>query len=167
MSETISYFLEHANATVEMALTDGRFIVKTQGRGLADKLRTIDIPLSDLKNFGLIPTIGIQHVVGKTGYETIKDNSYDSEFIFSYLDNGKPKSKRVFVNSFDQMFQRILEGLKSRRPDASLLHLAPADAQKQIGVVSGRTAVFIIIGLIVAVPVLIVLIMLISTILRR
>jgi hypothetical protein len=89
------------------------------------------------------------------------DRSYDSEFIFSYQEAGKLKKKRVFVNSQDETFQRFLAALEGRRPDASLLHLEPAEAQKRIGVMSARKAVFIIIGLLVGVPVLLALMMLI------
>ena len=165
MAEPINYFLEHTTAAVDLTLTGERLIVRTQGRGLLDKLRTIDIPLSDLKNFCLVPTIGAQNIIGRVGEENARDfaydRSYDSEFIFSYQEAGKLKKKRVFVNSQDEMFQRFLAALESRRPEASLLHLEPAEAQKRIGVMSARKAVFILVGLLVGVPVLLALIMLI------
>jgi hypothetical protein len=165
----INYFLQHRNAAVDLLLTEERFIVNTRGRGLLDRLRTIDVPLSDLKNFCLVPTIPMQNIVGRVSEEKTGDfaydHSYDSEFIFSYHDGGKLKKKRVFVNSQDEVFSRLLEALESRRPEASLLHLEPAEAQKQIGVMSARKAVFIIIGLLVGVPVVAALIMIIIQIL--
>lgn len=145
-------------------MADDRFIVNTQGAGLIDKLRTIDISLSDLKNSCLVPTIGWQNIVSRRGGEDggpLYDRSYDSEFIFSYKNNGKLRKKRVFVNSEDETFQTILDNLESQCPGASLLHLEPAEAQKQIGVMGARTGVFIIVGLLVGVPVIIAMISLI------
>ncbi len=60
------------------------------------------------------------------------------------------------------MFQRLLEALVSRCPEPSLLHLEPAEAQKQVGVISASKAVYIIIGLLVGVPVVIASIAMIS-----
>jgi hypothetical protein len=163
--EPINYFLKHSNATVDLALTNDRLIVNTQGKGLLDRLRTIDIPLSDLESFCLVPTIGAQNIIGRRSEENAGDFaydlSYDSEFIFSYRDNGNLKKKRVFVNSRDEIFQRLLEALESSCPEASLLHLEPAEAQKQIGVISARKGVYIIIALLVGLPVIGALIMII------
>ena len=72
------------------------------------------------------------------------------------------KKKRVFVNSQNDKFQAILEQIKAKRPDASLLELPPAEAQKQIGVMSARTAVFIIVGLLVGVPVIAALVIILT-----
>lgn len=169
MDQPINYFLKHAHAAVDLVLTDERLIVNTQGRGLLDKLKTIDIPLSALKNFCLVQTIGAQNIVGRVSQEKpgdfAYDHSYDSEFIFSYQENGKLKKKRVFVNSRDEVFQTFLGALESSRPDASLLHLEPSEAQKQIGVMQARTAVYIIVGLLVGVPVVLALIIIITQIL--
>jgi len=103
MREPINYSLKHANAAVDLTVADERLIVSTRGKGLLDKLRTIDIPLSDLKNFCLVPTIGAQNIIGQARQEKIGDfaydYSYDAEFNFSYQGDGKLKKKRVFVNS--------------------------------------------------------------------
>src|SRR5436190_18089243 len=156
MAEPIEYFLKHAHGTVDLALVGDRLIVNTHGAGLADKLRTIDLALSDLKKFCLVPTIGAQNVISRHGEdgEMEYDQSYDAEFIFSYAAGSKTKKKRVFVNSQNDKFQAILSQLTARRPDASLLDLPPAEAQKQIGVMSARTAVFIIVGVLVGLPVI-------------
>lgn len=155
MDEPTEYLLRHAHGTVDLALAGNRFIVNTQGNGLADKLRTIDIELRDLKNFCLTPTIGAQNLISRRGAdgEMEYDNSYDAEFIFSYLVEGKLKKKRLFVNSQDHNFQAILEQLTAKRPDASLLDLPPDEARKRIGVMSPRKLVLIIVGLLVGVPV--------------
>ena len=161
MNETINYNLRHAQGVVDLVLAGGRFIVNTQGVGRADRLRTIDIDLSDLKHFCVVPTIGAQNIVARRvgeGGRFVSDGSYDAEFIFSYKVDGKSKKKRVFVNSYNQGFQSLLETLASMRPDASLLHLEPADAQKQIGVMSARKALFIIVGALVLVPIAIAMI---------
>ncbi len=155
---------QHALAKIDLTMTSERFVAKTQGTGLLDKPRTIDIPLSDLKNFCLVPTIGAQHIVVGTRTNTQYDRSYDSEFIFSYHENGKLKKKRILVNGQNEAFQKLLAALESKRPEASLLHLEPAEAQKQIGVIAASKTVLIIIGLIIGVPVIIALIVLVSTI---
>jgi hypothetical protein len=63
MPQPIRYFLDHSGGTVDLALTEGRFITKTQGKGLLDKPRTIDIPISQLERFCLTPTIAAQNLV--------------------------------------------------------------------------------------------------------
>ena len=75
-------------------------------------------------------------------------------------------SKRVFVNSHDDNFQAILGELQAQRPDASLLDLPPDEAQKRIGVMSPRTAVYIIVGLLVGGPVIVALIIILTQALR-
>src|SRR5258706_11263370 len=127
MKEPIRYFIDQSNGTVDLALTDERFIARTQGKGLIDKPRTIDISLSDLKNFCLVPTIAPQNLVS---YTSVGDHSYDAEFMFSYREGEQLKKKRVFVNSRDESFKVFLEKLERERPDASLLHVGPAEAQK-------------------------------------
>jgi len=52
--------------------------------------------------------------------------------------------------------------LLAKRPDASLLDLPPAEAQKQIGVMSARKAVYIIVFLLVGVPLIIALIIILT-----
>lgn len=158
MPEPINYYLKHAHGMVDLVLADDRFIVNTHGSGLIDKLRTIDISLSEIKNFCLVPTICAQNIISRHGGEGgayLYDRSYDAEFIFSYLDRGKLKKKRVFVNSTDETLRAILERLRTERPDASLLDLDPVEAQKQMGVMTARKGVFIIVALLVGVPVLI------------
>jgi hypothetical protein len=164
MAEPLEYLLKHAHGTVDLVLLDDRLIVNTQGVGLADKLRTIDLQLSDVKKFCLVPTIGAQNLISRHGAdgEMQFDQSYDAEFIFSYAAGRKMKKKRVFVNSQNDNFQAILEQLTARRPDASLLDLPPADAQKQMGVMPARTAVFIIVGLLVGLPVIVAIIIILA-----
>jgi len=162
MPEPINYFIDQSNGTVDLTLTDERLIAKTKGKGLIDKPRTTDIPLSDLEHFCLIPTIAPQNLVS---YSSTGDHSYDAEFIFSYRAGEQLKKKRgIFVNSRDESFERLLENLASKCPRASLLHLGPAEAQKQMGVVSASKTIYIIIGLLVGVPLVIALIVIISKI---
>ena len=164
MPNQIEYSLKHAHGMVDLVLVDDHLIVNTQGVGLADRLRTIDVELSQLKNFCLVPTIGAQNVISRHGQngEMEFDTSYDAEFIFSYLLGTRVKKKRVFVNSQSDDFQAILSELLSKRPDASLLDLPPAEAQKQIGVMSARKAVYLIVFLLVGVPVIIALIIILT-----
>lgn len=161
MEEAARYTLDHATATVDLSVTPDRLTVRTQGKGALDKPRIVDIPLSDLRHFCVVPTIGAQHA--RTG----GDFSYDSEFIFSYQDGGKVANKRQFVRREDEAFKAFLAVLERRRPDASLLHLEPAEAQQQMGVLSASKAVYIVIGLLVGIPLLVILITVLSSVLGR
>ena len=93
------------------------------------------------------------------------DRTYDAEFIFSYTLAGKLKRKRVFVNGQNENFQAILKQLEAKRPEASLLDLPPAEAQKRIGVMSSRKAVYIIVAVLVGVPVIVALIIILTQVL--
>ena len=156
MEPATSYSLRHSSGTVELMLTGERLIAKTHGTGLLDKLRIIDIPCSDLQKFCIVPTIKAQNLVGKVT-DNAYDLSYDSEFIFSYQAQGKLKHKRMFVNSQDERFRLLLESLKEKCPGASLLERDPAEAQKEIGVLSASKALYIVIAFIVGLPIVIAL----------
>jgi hypothetical protein len=163
MQEAVTYSADHANGTVELTLTAERFVVKTQGKGLVDKLKTIDIPFSDLDKFCVVPTIAAQNVVGAgPGIQRVYDRSYDAEFIFSFRAGGKLQKKRLFVDSQDPAFERVLAALKARCPAASLLDLDPAEAQKQIGALSAGKALYLVFGVIIGVPLLIGIVVLLT-----
>lgn len=163
MEQPITYFIDQSNGTVDLTLTNERLIAKTQGKGLIDKPRTVDIPLSDLEHFCVVPTIAPQNLAS---YSSMGDHSYDAEFIFSYRVGEQLKKKRgVFVNSRDESFKMLLDNLASKCPRASLMHLGPAEAQKQMGVLSATKTIYIIVGLLVGLAMLIALIVIISRIL--
>lgn len=164
MQEPVNYFLDHSTATVSLTVTDRQFIAETQGKGALDKPKLINILLSGLKNFCLVPVIMPQKL---RGFKTEGDSSYDSEFIFSYREGEKIKSKRVFVNSRDKSFERLLNELESKRPDASLLHLPPEEALKQIGAIAAGKTVRLFVGLLIGIPVIILLIFILFKILRH
>ncbi|MFA7616299.1 MAG: hypothetical protein WCY16_06955 [Weeksellaceae bacterium] len=150
------YVLDHSSATVSLTLTDDdRFICKTQGKGAIDKPKVIDIPLSDLRNFCRVETTNPQNL---RGFRSEGDFSYNSEFIFTYSKNGKTKTKRIFINSNDEDFERLLNALTKNRPDASLQHLPKEEALKKMGVMSAKKAVRIFLWLLIGIPVLIALI---------
>src|SRR5690349_3998391 len=107
MQEPITYHLDHATSTVDISLGAGRLVVKTQGKGALDKLRTIDIAVGDLLKFSVVPTIGVQNVSGGR-LSDAPDTSYDSEFIFSYSEEGKVMHKRMFVAREDAAFKRLI-----------------------------------------------------------
>jgi hypothetical protein len=142
-----------------MALAGDRLVVNTQGKGALDKPRSIDIPTSGLRQFCVVPTVGAQNL---HNFRNDGDYSYDSEFIFTYLDGDRTKTKRVFVNSRDAQFQAIVNELARVRPDANLLGLDPAEAQKQMGVLSASKAVFVVIGLLVGVPVILAIVYIVT-----
>ncbi len=74
----------------------------------------------------------------------------------------------MFVNSRDASFQRFLEGLSRKCPGASLLHLDPAEAQKQMGVVSASKAlVYVLLGFFIGIPLLVALIFVIFKLFGR
>jgi hypothetical protein len=163
MQEPVTYSIDHSTASAELALTDERLIVRTKGKGMIDKPQIIDIPLTQLKYFCLVPTTAPQNLVSSgTGGG---DFSYDSELIFSYQAGAQLKKKRLFVDSRNESFERLLKKLERSRPDASLLNLEPAEAQKQIGVVSASKVIYVLIGLLVGIPILIALVVIILKVL--
>ena len=146
MKEPINYNLDHTTATVNLSLTPNRLIAQTRGKGVMDKPVEINIPLSDLKNFCLVPTIKFQNL------ESIRskgDHTYDSEFIFSYFKAAKIKKKRVFVNSQDHSFILWINELQRLCPEADLLHISPAEAMKKMDVLRATSAAKIFIGILV------------------
>lgn len=152
MPSELTYSIDHSISNVHISLIAERFNVTTQGKGALDKQKNIDIGVADIQKFCLVPTVLPQNLHSA---RSAGDFSYDAEFIFSYLKDGKVEKKRVFVNSQDPSFTAILSELKQMRPDASLLHLEPSDAQKEIGAISASSTVAVIIGLLVGVPMLI------------
>lgn len=116
MTEPITYSLSFGMSNLNLELSDDRFV----SRG---SMQNVDVPLSSLRNFCMVPA-------------TNGAGAYDSELIVSWNDNGKPKSKKLYVRGSDASFQQFLAALQQRRPDASLLHLDPKAAQKQMGVLS-------------------------------
>ena len=163
MRSELDYSLDHTTSSLHMAVIDSRLVVNTQGKGALDKPKTIDIPLSRLKHFCLVPTINAQNL---HNFRNEGDHSYDSEFIFSYVDGDRTKSKRVFVASQDAQLQMIVNELARQRPDASLLGLDPAEAQKQMGVVSAAKTALVILALLIGVPILLSIIYIISLAIR-
>lgn len=154
MKEPLNYNLDHTTATVNLSLTPNRLIAQTRGKGIMDKPVEINIPLSDVKNFCLIPTTKFQNL------ESVRskgDYSYDSEFIFSYVITGKIKKKRVFVDSQDQSFIVLINELQRLCPEAYLLHISPVEAMKKIDVVSASGAAKILIGILIGVALIAIL----------
>ena len=163
MPPELNYSLDHTTSTLYMTLAHGRLVVNTQGKGALDKPKSIDIPLSELKQFCIVPTISAQNL---HNFKNQGDFSYDSEFIFAYVDGDQTKTRRVFVNSQSAQFQAIVNELVRQRPDASLLGLDPAEAQKQIGVASAAKTVFVILALLIGVPILLSVIYIITLAIR-
>lgn len=164
MYEPLHYFLDHSSATVNLTLTDRQFIAETQGKGALDKPQHINILISSIKKFCLVATKKVQNL---NNARSAGDYSYDSEFIFLYPDGQKMKIKRIFVNSLDAPFVKILNELKHKQPDASLLHLPQEEALKQIGVTSATKTIRIFLWLLVGIPVIILLIFILTKILKH
>ena len=124
MEEAVTYTLNFGMTKLNMALTNDRFTSK-------GSMQNVDIPLSSLRKFCIVPS---KSSVG----------AYDSELVVSWDDGGKPKSKKIYVRSTDVSFGQFLNALQKKRPDASLLHLDPKTAQKQMGVLSTKKLAWII-----------------------
>ena len=138
MVEPITYTLSFGVTKLNLMLTDDKFV----SRG---SMQNVDIPLSSLRYFCVSPV-------------TNNVNTYDSELIVSWDEAGTSRSKKIYVRQSDQSFQDFLRALQQKRPDASLLHLKPKDAQKQMGVTSTNRLAWIIALAIVGVIILIVVI---------
>jgi hypothetical protein len=150
------YRLTHSTGTVELELGRERFVVRTKGTGLADKLRTIDMAIADLRGFALTPTTPVQNRVGGTPARPVMDASRDAELLLSYVEAGRTKKKRLFVAAGDPALQAVIAGLRQLRPDASLLHLEPREAYRRIGVLSPQQGVTIVLLVLIGVPLVIV-----------
>jgi hypothetical protein len=131
MTQPITYVLSYGMAKLALTLTPDRFI--SQG-----SMQNVDIPLSALRNFCVAPVAN-------------NLNTYDSQLIVSWNGNGKTESRKIYVRQTDPSFQQFLGALQQMRPDASLLHLPPAEAQKQMGVMSTNKLAWVIALAIVAV----------------
>ena len=124
MTEPITYTLNVGLSKFNMALTDERFT----SRG---SMQNVDIPLASLRNFCVVPV--------KTDLGT-----YDSQLVISWSEAGKTQAKKLCVRNTDASFQQFVQALQQKRPDASLLHLDPKVAQKQMGVLSTNKLAWII-----------------------
>ncbi len=157
MDDPIEYSLEHQRGSVRLALSDGRLSVRTAGNGLLDRPRTVEVALSDLEAFAVVPTVGASHLVGGPRSDRIVDRSFDSELLLSWREGGKARKRRVFVNARSAGFRTLIEALRAKRPQASLLDLDPAEAHRRIGMISGARAVWVVVALLVGVPILLAL----------
>jgi len=157
MIQPLAYRLSHSTGTVDLALTGDRFVVATRGNGLADKPRTIDVAVSDLRHFCLTPTTAVQNTSGTRANRVI-DTARDAELIFSWVDAGRLKKKRVFVAASDPALVALVSTLQMLRPDASLLDLPPRDAYAKIGVLSPQQGVLIVLAVLIGLPMLAVLV---------
>jgi hypothetical protein len=124
MTEPITYSLNFGMSSLNLQLTDDRFVSK-------GSMQNVDVPLSSLRNFCIVPT---KNSAG----------AYDSELIVAWDEAGKSKSKKIYVRGSDASFQQFLAALQQKRPDASLLHLDPKSAQKQMGVLSTNKFAWIV-----------------------
>ncbi len=139
MTEPITYVLSYGMSKIVLTLTDDRFVSRAP-------MQNVDIPLSALRNFCVAPIANDL-------------NTYDSQLIVSWNENGKVNSKKIYVRQSDVSFQQFLASLQQKRPDASLLHLPPGEAQKQMGVLSTNKMAWIIVGGIIALILIVVAIL--------
>lgn len=153
--EPIVYRLEHSSATVEIAVDFEKLHIGTCGVGLIDKPKINDARFADVRGFAIVPTIVAQNLARRQGSGEPYDRTYDAEFLVHIRVDGKDTKRRMFVDSQNTDFQRLIAALCERCPTGSLLHLDPAVARKQMGFASPRTAIFIILFLLIGLPILI------------
>lgn len=162
MQPLIRYQLDHSLGTVQLTLYKDRLTVKTQGGGVVDRPRKVDLELSVLEHFCLVPVIGIQRL---QNFKSSGDQRYNAEFVFSFRAKGQLKISRVFVNAEDPLFGRFLDALERSsldlNPAASLMHLDPAAALKKIGARSASGTVRLLLAVFIGVPVLLAIIFII------
>jgi hypothetical protein len=144
----LRYALTHANGTVDLVLDDAKLIVTTQGVGALDRVRATEIAIGDLIAFAVVPAIGAQRAVARG----VQDRSFDGELLVAHDVHGVRKARRVFVSMNDPSFVALVDALRARRPEASLIGVAPDEAYKKIGVLSPRRAVAIVITVALALP---------------
>jgi hypothetical protein len=124
MIEPTTYTLSYGATKLNLILTDDRFVSK-------GSMQNVDIPLSALRHFCVVPS---------------KSNAgaYDSELVVSWDELGKAKSRKIYVRCSEVSFKQFLSTLEQKRPDASLLSLSPAAAQKAMGVTSTNKIAWIV-----------------------
>jgi hypothetical protein len=144
----LRYALTHANGTVDLALDHARLVVTTKGVGALDRVRATEIALADLVAFAVLPVIAAQQAVARG----VNDRSFDGELLVSHHVHGARKARRVFVSMSDPSFVAIVDALRARKPDASLIGVAPDEAYRRIGVLSPRRAVAIVIAVAIGLP---------------
>ncbi len=157
MDQPLTYRLEHANGTVDLALDGRRLIIRSHGNGLLDRPRSLELDLSEIRHFYVAGAIGAATVVQRVNRQLVTDPSFDSELLVTYHHVGRSGQRRVFVDAADPRFQALRNALAAARPDADLKHLDPGAAYKQMGILAPASAVSWIIGLLVGVPVVIAL----------
>ncbi len=162
MDTPLRYSLEHANGTVNLTLASDRLVVHSQGYGLIDRPRTLELELKDLRQFYVTGVIAAQTAVQRVNRETIHDATFNSELLLAFEQGGRVARRRIFVDADDAAFKALYAGLEAARPDASLASLEPAEALKRMGMVAPSDALRWIIGLIVGIPVTISLLYILS-----
>lgn len=157
MEDPLTYRLEHANGTVDLALDGRKLSIRSSGNGLLDRPRSLELELSEVRQFYVAGAIGAQTVVQRVNRQLVTDPSFNSEFLVTYERGGRVGQRRVFVDAADPGFQRLRNALAAARPDADLQQLDAGEAFKQMGMLAPTTALRWIIGLLVGVPVVIAL----------
>lgn len=117
MTELATYKLDYGLASLVLTLSNDRFTSKAP-------MQNVDIPVSALKHFCVVPV--------PNDYS----GSYNAQLVISFDEGGRQRTKKIQVRTTDSTFVAFVTALGTRRPDASLLHLDPAAAQKQMGVLS-------------------------------
>ncbi|MEQ8766809.1 MAG: hypothetical protein RL885_23045 [Planctomycetota bacterium] len=154
------YRLEHHRGTVDITLSNALLVVRSQGNALLDKPKAVEVPLTDIRHFCVVPVIRAQQIISRRNPDDsgfLYDESFDSELIVSFQREGKLLKRRYFVSQSDPDLLELLSELTDARPDASLAGLEPREALRRIGVMSARTVVWIIVGALVGLPVLVTL----------
>jgi hypothetical protein len=117
MSQPISYELGFTSWTrMVLTLHEDRLVCERPGRKL-------EAPLSAIRHFCLEPQALM-----------VSGQAWDAVLFLAVERDGKKKIERITVAMNAPGFRRVLDALAKKRPDASLLHLPPKEALRQMGV---------------------------------
>jgi hypothetical protein len=125
MADPLTYKIDFGLASLVVTVSDDRLTSK-------GPMQNLDIPLSALRHFCVAP------IPNDTG-------NYDAQLVLAWDEGGKQKSKKLNVRGSDTTLKTLLDGLAARRPGTSLMHLDPAAAQTQMGVLSTNKLAWIIV----------------------
>lgn len=144
MSTDVTYQHDYGAGTVELTLSPGRLVTRTHGRGLLDRPKLLDLALTDLVGYAVLPGLAANQSAG---------HDSDSFLVFTYRVAGKSATKRLFVNN-DHELRLFLTELARQCPEASMLHLPEGEAYRRLGVVSPNRGLYILFGLFAMVVIL-------------
>jgi tetratricopeptide (TPR) repeat protein len=127
-----SFSISAGGASFSVSLEGGRLIRNDVG-ALGLRKRRIEIPVEAIEGYCIEP--------GRAPTALIP---WDSNLVVAWRQEGARRHERIPILRRDPNVARLLEDLERLRPDASLLHLPPADALKKLSLRSERTILWML-----------------------